>query len=295
MNIYNPYFYIIQDTRNGMYYAGSKTSKGANPENFMIMGGYTTSSTVVNDIISKYGINIFLIRKIKIFKSKKDAYTYETRFLKRINAKINHSFYNKHNNDHIFVYHDDRYKEKMIDIYGVADPNKSAVIRQRIIDSNLLKFGVPYPTMSDTVKSERKELCLQKYGVDNVLHLQQVQEKIKRTNLQLYGTENVFASDAIKIKIKETLQKKYDVVNPMQSIEIKEKAKLTNLNRYGVENAFASEEIKIKIKEIFKLRCSRPTVERLKLYQRTYRLKLGSGWVKKSDEKLNTILNELIF
>jgi len=38
MNIYNPYFYIIQDTRNGMYYAGSKTSKGANPENFMIMG-----------------------------------------------------------------------------------------------------------------------------------------------------------------------------------------------------------------------------------------------------------------
>ena len=42
MDIYNdcyqPYFYVIQDSCNGMYYAGVKWGKDANPGIFMVEG-----------------------------------------------------------------------------------------------------------------------------------------------------------------------------------------------------------------------------------------------------------------
>lgn len=58
MTIYAPYFYIIQDRRNGMYYAGSKYSKKksqrTNPIHFMTEDGYQTSSSVIRTIIDLY-------------------------------------------------------------------------------------------------------------------------------------------------------------------------------------------------------------------------------------------------
>lgn len=56
MTIYIPYFYIIQDVRNGMYYAGAKWGRDANPANFMVEGGYTTSSKIINAVIEKHGM-----------------------------------------------------------------------------------------------------------------------------------------------------------------------------------------------------------------------------------------------
>jgi hypothetical protein len=96
---YIPYFYIIQDIRNGMYYAGAKWAQDANPSNFMIEGGYETSSETIKELIQQYGLNNFVIRKIRTFSSAQKAYDYETRFLQKIDARNNPSFYNKHNND----------------------------------------------------------------------------------------------------------------------------------------------------------------------------------------------------
>ena len=99
MTIYTPYFYIIQDTRNGMYYAGAKWAQDTTPENFMKENGYTTSSEIINSIIDEYGLNNFIVRKIRCFMTSKEAYDYETRFLQKVNARNHPKFYNNHNNE----------------------------------------------------------------------------------------------------------------------------------------------------------------------------------------------------
>jgi hypothetical protein len=102
MAIYQPYFYIIQDVRNGMYYAGAKWGKDANPSNFMTEAGYTTSSNTINKLIQQYGLDNFAVRKIRIFETPKETCYYETRFLEKVDARKNKKFYNLHNNDNIF-------------------------------------------------------------------------------------------------------------------------------------------------------------------------------------------------
>jgi hypothetical protein len=99
---YRPYFYIIQDVRNGMYYAGAKWGKDANPSNFMVEGGYTTSSNTIKKLIQQYGLDNFIIRKIRIFETPNETCYYETRFLEKVGARKNKKFYNLHNNDNIF-------------------------------------------------------------------------------------------------------------------------------------------------------------------------------------------------
>lgn len=97
--IYQPYFYIIEDVIDKKYYAGSKYAIDADPKQLLKDDGYLTSSSVVQNEISKKGLNNFTIIKIKTFETGDEAYSYETRFLKKVNAKDNPSFYNNHNNN----------------------------------------------------------------------------------------------------------------------------------------------------------------------------------------------------
>lgn len=98
-NIYHPYFYIIEDLVDKKYYAGSKYGIDANPDQLLKDKGYLTSSSVVQNEISKKGLNNFSIRRIKVFETGDEAYSYETRFLRKIDARNNSSFYNNHNNN----------------------------------------------------------------------------------------------------------------------------------------------------------------------------------------------------
>jgi hypothetical protein len=102
MNIYTPYFYIIQEVTTGMYYAGAKWGRDADPGKFMTEGGYITSSNIVNHLIEQNGLNSFILRKIRTFATKHDACYYETRFLQKVNAARNKMFFNGHNNNSIF-------------------------------------------------------------------------------------------------------------------------------------------------------------------------------------------------
>lgn len=150
MSIYQPYFYVIQEVSSGMYYAGAKWGKDADPNNFMVEGGYQTSSKTIKERISKNGLNSFIVCKIKIFETSNDAYEYETRFLQKIKAGKNPKFYNSHSNDHLFSFHDEKYKAKMIEVYGVEYPAKSKIIKEKISKANK---GVKKPWLSEYNKS----------------------------------------------------------------------------------------------------------------------------------------------
>ena len=101
--IYTPYFYIIQDTRNGKYYAGAKWAKDADPDNLMKENGYITSSITIKNIILISGVSAFKIRKIRKFETAEEAYDYESKFLIKVDARDNNRFYNGHNNDYILT------------------------------------------------------------------------------------------------------------------------------------------------------------------------------------------------
>lgn len=132
MNIYTPYFYIIQDTLNGMYYAGAKWAVDANPDNFMIEGGYTTSSNTIKSIIEKDGLDRFNIKKIKTFENKHETCCYETKFLQRVNARQNIFFYNGHNNDGIFCTEKLKFITELIYGDGITNISQTAYWKESI-------------------------------------------------------------------------------------------------------------------------------------------------------------------
>ena len=94
-----PYFYIIKHKVSGKYYAGSRTSKKSNPSELLEKEGYVTSSGIVKHIIETEGIDSFEIIRTKTFSNPEEAYDYETRFLRKVNAAKNKSFLNLHNNN----------------------------------------------------------------------------------------------------------------------------------------------------------------------------------------------------
>lgn len=243
MTIYTPYFYIIQDIRDGMYYAGAKWAYDAHPDNFMVEGGYETSSNTIKELISQYGLCNFIIRRIKIFVTGNEAYNYETRFLRKINAAAHPRFYNKHNNERP-SFGSDEFKNIMLEKYGVEHYSETAEHLEKRIETNLKKYGVEHGVQCEAVKNKIIESNLKKYGETSYTKTDEFKEKMKKTNLERYGHENYLHSEAEIEKLNEL----YGVSSHSQRNDVKSKIEKTNLERRGVACAFQCEIVKGKIK-----------------------------------------------
>ena len=86
-----------------------------------------------------------------------------------------------------------------------------------------------------------KNTNVERYGVENPALSDKIKDKIKQTNIERYGNEITFKSQIIKDKIKQTNLERYGVENPALSDEIKDKIKQTNLERYGNIHFFKSD------------------------------------------------------
>ena len=71
--------------------------KYCNPNTFMAYNGYKTSSKLIKEIITKEGLDVFDLVRIKNFTTAQDACIYESRFLSKVNAMNNPLFYNQSN------------------------------------------------------------------------------------------------------------------------------------------------------------------------------------------------------
>lgn len=133
--------------------------------------------------------------------------------------------------------------------YGCDNPFQSKEVKQKIIDSNLKKYGVVNPAQNENIRNKQKKTCLEKYGAENPFQSETVKEKIKEKNLLLYGVENSFQRKEVQEKQKGTLRKKYKVDHYSKTNEYKEKIINTNLERYGVEQTLSSPVVQEKIKQ----------------------------------------------
>ena len=91
------YAYII--VWESKLYIGSRTSSNSNPQELFSDCGknYTTSSNIVKSYMKAVGRP--LATRQYLFETKKEAFDFETRLLKRFDAKNNPKFLNLHNNE----------------------------------------------------------------------------------------------------------------------------------------------------------------------------------------------------
>ena len=90
-----PFTYFIRHKITKFMYYGSKTSVGCRPEDLWTT--YFTSSTIIKEIIKNEGKDIFDVKISRIFNDKKYCLEHEIKFLVRLDAANNTSWYNQHN------------------------------------------------------------------------------------------------------------------------------------------------------------------------------------------------------
>ena len=139
-------------------------------------------------------------------------------------------------------------KETSLNKWGVDNPMKSKIVKKRLENSLLEKFGVDHYSKTNEFKEKRKETSLNKWGVDHYSKTDEYKEKIKNTSLERYGVDNPSKSEKIKNKSKRTNLERWGVDNYAKTNEFKEKIKETSLNKWGVTSYSKSEECKEKVR-----------------------------------------------
>lgn len=90
-----PYTYVIRFPALGVLYYGAQWGRGCHPDNLGTR--YFSSSTRVKKLLK---LHEAVFEPRKTFSSADACRDFETRFLRRVNAKKNPKFMNTHNNEH---------------------------------------------------------------------------------------------------------------------------------------------------------------------------------------------------
>ena len=156
MNIYQPYTYLIKFLPTGQVYYGSSYAnnkhKVSNPEQLWIT--YFTSSKIITNLIKQHGIESFQFEVRKIFENRHDAVNWETRVLKKVNAKQNPLWLNKSNGgkDFLFEKHTEESKKKISNARKISKVdiwNKGKILGPHSQESNIKR--------SETMKNKPKK------------------------------------------------------------------------------------------------------------------------------------------
>jgi hypothetical protein len=133
--------------------------------------------------------------------------------------------------------------------YGVTSVFFLDNVREKIKQTMLERYGVVHNSQSDEIKNKKKQTCLVNWGVEYPLQSGEIRSKYIQTCLTRFGVEHPFQSIEIKEKIKKTCLINFGVENPSQSIEIKNKKIETCLKNWGVEWSLSSIEVREKGKQ----------------------------------------------
>ena len=255
-----PYFYIIQNVYNKKYYAGSKYSRKDCDESLLLKeNGYCTSSSIINKIIEKNGIDSFIIRKIKVFDSAQFAYNYETRFLKKVDAANNINFYNCHNNDlKCPSFGTAEYLQLLYDKYGVINANYIPGVTDKISKKALSRYND---------ENWRKTNWLR--GL----------EKMKNTMSNVDWRKNIAKPRALK-----AAQTRNQELSNKKCSE----TKLSTEWKNTIGKISQEKRNQLRVQKI-----NRPIVIEIKKLCKKHKIKLGSGWSVKDDDFLQNTLTEI--
>ena len=123
-------------------------------------------------------------------------------------------------------------KNTCIGKFGVDNPSKSEIIKDKVRETNNINLGVDYPLQSSDCKQKMKNTCINKFGVDNPSKIREIREKAESTNLDRFGFKHAAQNDDIKNDTKNYFIEKFGVDNPSKFKEIKERSKETSINTW---------------------------------------------------------------
>lgn len=155
---YTPFFYIIRNKNTGIMYAGSKYGKNSNPNKFMSVDGYKTSSIEINKIIEEDGIYSFEILRIDTYCDNMHPYDYETLFLSANKCANSKKWYNKHNNTRT-SFSSPEFKQFMLDKHGVEHPMLMDEVKNKIKKTSVQKYGVDHYNKTNEAKNNLRKLA----------------------------------------------------------------------------------------------------------------------------------------
>lgn len=133
--------------------------------------------------------------------------------------------------------------------YGVDNPSKSELIKDKVKDTNIKNYGVEYPMMSKDIIDQNKKYFIDKYGVDNPSKVPEIRRRAEKTTMDRYGDIHAMNNDKIKSNLKSYFMDKYGVDNPSKVPEVREKSRKTTLLNHGVEYPLQNVNIMDKYKK----------------------------------------------
>mgnify|MGYP006079299527 CR=1 FL=1 len=82
-------------------------------------------------------------------------------------------------------------KSNGVELRGVSESLKTSVIRDRVIKTNISKYGVGNVSQSDSVKEKKKKTFLKNYGVDNIFKNLDFIDSLNDIMLDNYGQKRL--------------------------------------------------------------------------------------------------------
>ncbi len=136
--------------------------------------------------------------------------------------------------------------ETNIERYGFSSPAQSKEIHDKMLKTMIKNHGVPYSMQSHSLKQKREKTCIKKYGVSNPTQWKEIQEKAKKNCLKKHGVEFNFQRKDVKEKIKSSMLKNHGVEHALQNNKLLQKQIETCKEKYGVNNGYKIKGVKEK-------------------------------------------------
>jgi len=212
--------------------------------------GYQTSSSTIQKIIEKEGLDAFVVVEIRTIDEVGNVHDYETNFLVENNCAASEKWINFHNNTSI-SFGSDEFKSIMLLKYGVETPSKLPEVKDKQRKTNLEKYGVEYQAQRPEVQSKCMDTNIKRYGCKYTFQSSEIHEKSRKTDMERYGVRHSAQSVKVKDKQRKTNLEKYGVEYQAQRPEVQSKFRKTNLERYGVEFPAQIPENKEKMKALY--------------------------------------------
>ena len=160
--------------------------------------------------------------------------------------KFSENWHKKYNTPEKIKELTNKIKQTKLEKYGSATYTNIEKCKETWIKN----YGVDNPQKSKIIKNKTKQTCMERYGVENGGGSKQALDKIKQTCMERYGVENPWQIESVKSHITNIMLEKYGVENPSQSEIIKKKKQQTYIERYGVNNYTQCESAKKHISKV---------------------------------------------
>lgn len=128
-------------------------------------------------------------------------------------------------------YNDENYNNREKFIKTLKDnnwDNKKIGILEKVVKTNLKKYGVENVSQLEEIKNKRKDTMLKNHGVEYYVLSKEFREKSEKTSLKNYGTKHPQTSEKMLMKRKEYYKKMgFNILNQEYDLYKRNVYKLT--------------------------------------------------------------------